>query len=183
MLLVSGWGPTYTHTHADRHTHTLDTWWRMQTHKQLTIRFLLTSRRSRLMKLAIANPSMMSSSCELDSRLFRRGGRETLAAAAGCGAFLPGREAASLPGLCPSLSEQEELGSGLRASLLPASRNLRTLSRLDRHLRPCFSFPSMLSENSPRVRKKQQYYSTARAISNNTRARTHTQTHTPDWGS
>ena len=124
------------------------------------IRFLLTSRRSRLMKLAIANPSMISSSCELDSRLFRRGGRGALAAAAGRGAFLPGREAASLPGLCPSLSEQEELGSGLRASLLPASRNLRTLSRLDRHLRPCFNFPSMLfwgeRERARSVKKTQQ---------------------------
>lgn len=96
------------------------------------------------MKLEIANPSMISSSCELDSLLFLLGVRGgALVEAAGCGAFL----AASLPGLCPSLSEQEELGSGLqRASLLPASLNLRTLSRLVRHLRPvpCFNFPSML---------------------------------------
>ncbi|TNN76783.1 hypothetical protein EYF80_013032 [Liparis tanakae] len=120
-------------------------------------------RRSRLMKLAIANPSMMSSSCELDSRLFRRGGRGALAVAAGRGAFLPGREAASLPGLCPSLSEQEELGSGLRASLLPASRNLRTLSRLVRHLRPGFNFPSMLWENAYSVKEKDKHNSTAGA--------------------
>lgn len=128
-----------------QHTHSHTLYWQ---HEQVMIEFLLTSRRSRLVKLAIANPSMMSSSCELDSRLFRRWGRGALAVAAGCGAFLPGREAASLPGLCPSLSEQEELGSGLRTSLLPASRNLRTLSRLDRHLRPCFNFPSMSFEEA-----------------------------------
>lgn len=95
------------------------------------------------MKLVIANPSMISSSCELDSRLFRRGGRggALAAAAAECGAFL----AASLAGLSPSLSEQEELGSGLRASLLPASRSLRTLSRLERHIRACFTLPSILA--------------------------------------
>ena len=133
------------HTHTYIHTHK---------HKQVMTQLLLTSRRSRLMKLVIAYPSMISSSCELDSRLFRRGGRGALAAAAGCGAFLPGREAASLPGLCPSLSEHEELGSGLRASLLPASRNLRTLSRLDRHLRPCFNFPSMSEALQCQSKKK-----------------------------
>lgn len=142
--------------HFDNHSTDEECSTHTHTHKQVMIRFFLTSRRSRLMKLVIANPSIISSSCELDSRLFRRGGRGALAAAAGCGAFLPAREAASLPGLCPSLSEQEELGSGLRASLLPASRNLRTLSRLDRHLRPCFNFPSMSLESSFAVSKKKK---------------------------
>lgn len=145
-----------------------------RTHKQVLIRFPLTSRRSRLMKLAIANPSMISSSCELDSRLFRRGGRGALAVGAGCGAFLPGKEAASLPGLCPSLSEQEELGSGLRASLLPTSRNLRTLSRLDRHLRPCFNFPSMSSEKARSNRNITPRRVLAPNARKHTRARAHT---------
>lgn len=101
----------------------------------------LTSRQSRLTKLVMANPSMISSSWELDSRLFRRGGREALAEGVECWAFLPFWEATSLPGLC-SLSEQDE-GFGLRASLPTASR-LRTLSRLERDLRLCFNFPSIL---------------------------------------
>lgn len=101
----------------------------------------LTSRRSRLTKLLMANPSMISSSCELDSRLLRRGGRDGALAAAERGAFF----AASLAGLSPSLSEQEEFVSGLRASLLPASRSLRTLSRLERHIRACFTLPSILA--------------------------------------
>ena len=145
-----------------------------QTHTQVMIQSLLTSRRSRLMKLVIANPSMMSSSCELDSRLFLRGGRGALAAAAGRGAFLPGREAASLPGLSPpSRSEQEELG----LSLLPASRNLRTLSRLA--LRPpCFNFPSMLSKRNVNI-TPQRGARLAAPCNNNTRthSRAHTHTH------
>lgn len=97
-------------------------------------KLVLTSRRSKLTKLAIANPSIISSSWELDSRLFLRGGRGVLLEdVERGGAFLPGLR---------SRSEPDE-GLRLRASPTRASR-FRPLSRCERDLRLCFTFPSIL---------------------------------------
>lgn len=83
----------------------------------------------------------MSSSWEPDSRLLLRGGRGALAEGAELRAFLPFWEAQSLPGLRSASEQDEALRS--RASL-PTTSRLRTLSRWDRDLRLCFTFPSML---------------------------------------
>ncbi len=95
---------------------------------------VLTSRRSKLTKLAIANPSIISSSWELDSRLFLRGGRGVLLEEVERGgAFLPGLRARSEP------------DEGLRFWASPArASRFRPLSRCERDLRLCFTFPSIL---------------------------------------
>lgn len=95
---------------------------------------VLTSRRSKLTKLAIANPSIISSSWELDSRLFLRGGRGVLLEEVERGgAFLPG------------LRSRSEPDEGLRFWTSPArTSRFRPLSRCERDLRLCFTFPSIL---------------------------------------
>lgn len=114
-----------------------------------------TSKASMLLKLAMANPSIKSSSCELDSRRRRLGGLTFLAAAAGwllgLGQFWL---AFSLPGL-PSRSEADE-GLWLGRSRPPGSL-LRTRSRWERDFRLCLIFPSMAQkrpEAAPFAKKK-----------------------------
>lgn len=133
--LISGYAITAVH---NRITNTHENLNRRSGHRRSDVfrifKLVLTSRRSKLTKLAIANPSIISSSWELDSRLFLRGGRGVLLEdVERGGAFLPGLR---------SRSEPDE-GLRLRVSPARASR-FRPLSRCERDLRLCFTFPSIL---------------------------------------
>lgn len=78
---------------------------------------------SSVLKLAMAKPSMTSSSCELDSRRRRRGGR---------GGGAPRRPAFSLPGLGSGSSPDDGLCA--RASRAASRRRPRSRSARERRL-------------------------------------------------
>lgn len=100
---------------------------------------------SSVLKLAMAKPSIRSSSWELDSRRRRRGGRAVRAAGGGPRGAVQFWAPFSLPGL-GSFSEPDE-GLWLRGSRAAASRR-RTRSRCDLDLRLCRIFPSISEEEA-----------------------------------
>lgn len=106
-----------------------------------------TSKASRLMKLAMANPSMISSSHDTDSRFLRRGGRCLAPGKPGLHSP-PGLSSESL--LQSSWSEAEDGDEALcsRSALL----RRRSLSRWERERRLCLNPPLRLGPSMSKHR-------------------------------
>lgn len=109
-----------------------------------------SSKASRLMKLAIANPSMISSSQDTDSRFLRRGGR----------CLVPGKPGLHSPPLArsresplqSSWSEAED-GDEALCSARSALLRRRSRSRCERERRLCLKPPLRLGPSMSRSDK------------------------------
>lgn len=98
------------------------------------------SKASRLMKLAIANPSIISSSQETDSRFLRRGGRCLVPGKPGLHSPLLARSSESLQSSWSEAEDGDEALCSARSALL----RRRSRSRCERERRLCLKPPLRL---------------------------------------